>query len=300
MKKIHTGFLLSFDYEKLKKSIPPVYKDSDRLFIAIDKDFLTWSGNKFDVNDSFFEWLKEFDKDNKIELYYDAFYVKGLTGIQMDTRERHMLSKKMGIGNWLIQVDSDEYILNFKDFVESLKKLNHFLDNPEEDPIQVSGYHIDVYKYLDDGILYVENMCKFLLATNYPNYKLARQTRERIIYVNTIALHESLSRSEEELEYKLNNWSHREDINSDFLTKWKKADKHNFKDIKDVFYLNPKQWETINYAATKDFTEITKYFEANPKMKISRGYIIRKNLGQWFKHLGLFKSKKKTYFEPYF
>ena len=68
MKKIHVGFLLSYDYEKLKNSIPPVYKTADSIFIAIDKDYRTWSGQKFEVDDSFFEWLMNFDVENKITL----------------------------------------------------------------------------------------------------------------------------------------------------------------------------------------------------------------------------------------
>ena len=34
MKKIQVGFLLSYDYEKLKNSIPPVYNSADAIFIA--------------------------------------------------------------------------------------------------------------------------------------------------------------------------------------------------------------------------------------------------------------------------
>lgn len=300
MKKIHVGFLLSYDYEKLKLSIPPVYKEADRIFIAIDENYLTWSGNKFEVAPSFFEWLKEFDIDNKIELYRDNFYVPGLTGIQMDTRERHMLSLKMGIGNWLIQVDSDEYFIDFAGYVKHLRKYDSYLDNPEKHPIQVSGYHIDIYKYLDDGILYVKNTCKVLLATNYPNYKLARQSRERIIYVDSFTFHESLSRSEADLEYKINNWSHREEINPTFLSKWKMANKDNYQDIKDVFYLNPTQWKELGYVPVTKMEDIQNYFEQTGEMKISKFFLLRKNFGQWFKHLKIFKLNKKVEFEKYF
>jgi hypothetical protein len=38
MKKIHIGFLLSYDYELLKFSLPPVYKSADRIFLARDKE----------------------------------------------------------------------------------------------------------------------------------------------------------------------------------------------------------------------------------------------------------------------
>lgn len=300
MKKIHVGFLLSYDYDKLKLSIPPVYAAADRIFLAADENLMTWSGNKFEIDPQFFDWLEQFDTDKKIEIYRDNFYVPGLTGIQMDTRERHLLSLKMGIGNWLVQVDSDEYFLDFEKYVKELRKYDSYLDNPQDHPIQISGYHIDIYKYLDDGILYVKNTCKVLLATNYPNYKYARQTRERIIYVDAFTLHESLSRSVEELEYKLKNWSHREDVNPTFLEKWKSASKDNYKDIKDVFYLDATQWKELGYIPTKDPIEIREYFDKMEEMKISKSFLMKKNFGQWFKHLRIFKLHKKVAFEKYF
>ena len=246
MKKIHVGFLLSYDYDKLKLSIPPVYNDADRIFIAVDENLTTWSGNKFEIDPHFFDWLEKFDVDKKIEIYRDNFYVPELTGIQMDTRERYMLGIKMMIGNWIIQIDSDEIFVDFEDFVKKLRKYDSYLDNPKKKRVLIAGFHINIYKYLEDSMLYVNNATKFYVATNYPNYKLAKNTKERIIYINSYVLHEGLSRSEEELEYKLNNWSHREDVNTSFLTKWKMANKDNYKDIKDVFYLNPKTWKSLS------------------------------------------------------
>jgi len=300
MKKIHVGFLFSYDYDKLKLSIPPVYEHADRIFIAMDENGSTWSGNKFEVDPAFFTWLEQFDVDNKIEIYRDNFYVPSLTAIQMDTRERHMLSLKMGIGNWLVQIDSDEYFLDFGKYVKSLRKYDHYLNNPQAHPVQISGYHIDIYKYVDDGILYVKNTCKALYATNYPNYKLARQTRERIIYVPSFTLHESLSRSEKDLEYKINNWGHRDEVNPVFLDKWKRANKDNYQEIKDVFYLNPTQWKELGYVAATSLPEIQKHFEARADMQFSKFYLWKKNFGQWFKHLKLFKPNKKATFEKYF
>ena len=300
MKKIHVGFLLSYDYDKLKLSIPPVYVSADRIFIAIDENLTTWSGNKFEIEPQFFDWLEKFDVDKKIEIYRNNFYIPGLTGIQMDTRERHLLSVKMGIGNWLVQVDSDEYFLDFAKYVKELRKHDSYLDNPQDHPVQISGYHIDIYKYLDDGLLYVKNTSKVLLATNYPNYKLARQTRERIIYVDAFTLHESLSRSLDDLEYKLKNWSHREDVNPTFLEKWKSANKDNYNEIKDVFYLDPTQWTELGFVPATNTVDIRSYFESKNEMKFSKMYLFKKNFGQWFKHLKIFKLNKKTTFEEYF
>lgn len=300
MKKIHVGFLLSYDYEKLKLSIPPVYNAADKIFIAEDINKTTWTGNKFIVEDSFYTWLKEIDVANKIEFYRDNFYVPELTGIQNDTRERHMLSKRMGIGNWLVQVDSDEYFLDFGDFVKQLRKYDSYLDNPEKNPIQVSGFHVDIYKYVEEGLLYVKDTCKVLVATNYPNYKLARQSRERVIYVNSLIFHESLARTEEELEFKLKNWGHSHELNNEFMTKWKKANKENYNEIKDVFYLNPKQWSSIGYINTKNIEELKNHLDEIEIKKITPFFILSKNFGQWFKHLTLFKKKKQPKFESYF
>ena len=298
MKKIHVGFLLSYDYEKLKLSIPSVYRSADRIFIAEDINKNTWTGNKFSVDDDFYEWLEKFDVDNKIEIYRDNFYVPHLTGIQNDTRERHLLSLKMGIGNWLIQVDSDEYFLDFDNFVKQLRKYDSYLENPKENPIQISGFHVDIYKYLDDGLLYVKDTCKVLVATNYPNYKLARQSRERVIYVNSLIFHESLARTEKELEFKFINWGHSHELINEFMSKWKRANKDNYNEIKDVFYLNPKQWSSIGYINTKNIEELKNHLNEIEIRKITAFFIFSKNFGQWFKHL--FKKKKQPEFEKYF
>ena len=43
MKKMHVGFLLSYDYELLKYSLPPVYQFADRIYLAKDKNNKTLS-----------------------------------------------------------------------------------------------------------------------------------------------------------------------------------------------------------------------------------------------------------------
>ncbi|BCY28677.1 hypothetical protein [Flavobacterium okayamense] len=285
MKKIHVGFLLSYDYELLKHAIPPVYEASDRIFIAIDENLITWSGNKFEVSPSFFEWLKEFDKDNKIELYYDNFYVPSLTTTQMDTRERKMLSDKMGIGNWLIQVDSDEYFIDFEGFVKQLRKYDHYLDNPEKNKIQIAAFWIIIYKYTDKGILYVDKPMKSIFATNYPNYKAFRRTNERVIYLDSLVLHESVARSEEQLRYKLKNWSHNTHVNDSFLDKWLKVDENNYKEFQDFYYIEPDRWKTLDYFPTKDIQEINELSKKSKKLKLTKTFLFFKNFGQWFKFL---------------
>src|SRR5690554_249723 len=287
MKKIHVGFLLSYDYENLKKAIPPVYEGADAIFIAEDKEYRTWSGEKFEVSSSFYDWLKEFDTENKIQIYKDDFYLPELTAIENDTRERTMLSEKMSVGNWLVQVDADEYFIDFNGFVKNLRKYDHFLDNPEKTPVQIAGFLINMFKYTEEGLLYVNTPTKVLLATNYPRYTFARQTRKRIIYVDSLLMHECVSRSEEELIQKFSNWGHKTDFDmAEYLEKWRSVNKDNYKDMTDFFYLSGGEgWKSMAYIDTKDLDEIKKRINNIPEMHPTSWFLFRKNLGQYFKHL---------------
>jgi hypothetical protein len=300
MKKIHVGFLMSYDYEKLKLSLPPVYKDADAIFIATDIKQRTWAGNTFEISADFYEWLERFDTDKKIIFYKDDFYIPELTALQNDTRERYMLSLKMGIGNWLIQVDSDEIFINFSAFITDLRKYDSYLDSPHKHPIQIAGFSIIVYKYLEDGLLYVDEPTKVQLATNYPNYKVARKTDERVIYTRHTLLHECLSRSEEELRFKLDNWGHNVDVNEGFLDKWIRVNKDNYKTIRDVYYMEPERWKKLGFFESKDLDEIKELITEKPNLNMSKLYLLSKNFGQWFKHLKLFNWNKKHDFESYF
>ena len=298
MKKIHVGFLLSYDYEKLKYSIPPVYKEADAIFIAMDKEQRTWSGKTFEIDPSFFQWIETFDVDKKITIYKDDFYVPELSAIQNDSRERHLLSLQMGIGNWLVQVDADEIFIDFSKFVNTLRKHDKYLDNPKQKPVQIAGFLINIYKYLEEGILYVDAPTKVLLATNYPNYKVARKSKEQVIYTDNVLLHECLSRTEEELRFKLENWGHNDEINTSFFDKWRRADATNYKEIKDVFYLNPELWKDLGYFPSKDLEAIKELIKTKDNLQMKSSFLFKKNFGQWFKHL--FASKKGREFETYF
>ena len=281
MKKIQVGFLLSYDYEKLKYAIPPVYREADTIFIAMDHKNRTWSGEKFEVEPDFFNWLKEFDVDNKIVIYKDDFYDSSLLAIENDNRERHMLSLKMGIGNWLIHI-----YINFKKFVSDLRKYDSYLDNPKENNIQIAMYSLNLYKYVDNGILFVKTPTKAVVATNYPNYKVARVTRERIVYTQNLLLHESIARDEEELIFKLDNWGHNIEIQDKeaFLYKWRTTNKSNYKERENFFYIEPEKWKHLEFCEGNSIEEIRKNINLEGIMP-SKFFIAKKNFGQYFKHL---------------
>ncbi len=283
--KIQVGYLVSYDYEMLKNSLPSVYDEADTVFLAIDKNRKTWKGESFNIEDSFFEWLTTFDSDNKVELFEENFYVPELSAMECEVRERKMLSEKMGIGNWLIQVDSDEYFVDFKKFIADLRKYDSYLINPEKRPIQIGAFWLNLYKYTTNGILYVDKPHKLVVATNFPNYKWGRQTKQRVIYTNTILLHETLSRTEEGIKFKIENWGHSHEVNNDFLDKWKKVNENNYKEFSNFYYIEPERWKKLGYFPTKTLNEIKQYMGQNSHLRLSKSQLFFKNFGQWFKHL---------------
>lgn len=282
--QIQVGFLISYDYELLKNALPCVYNEATTIFLAIDKDRKTWNGASFSIDDSFFTWIKEVDVQNKVVIYEDTFYVENLTTMECEVRERKMLSEKMGIGNWLIQLDADEYFLNFKKFVSDIRKYDSYLKKDKAQEIQIAAYLVNIYKFVEDGFLYVNEPTRCLTATNIPNYKVGRNTRKRIIYTNNLILHETLSRSEKELEVKFKNWGHKNELNPHFLDKWKSATKDNYKQLQDVFYIEPEKWKTLDYVAGKNMEEVSLNFKSAEFLPTSF-FIWKKNFGQWFKFL---------------
>ncbi|MFQ6603590.1 hypothetical protein [Flavobacterium sp. C3NV] len=288
--KIQVGYLVSYDYELLKNSIPTIYSEADNVFLAIDSNRKTWKGQDIEIKDDFFKWIKDFDTQNKIVIFEEEFYISGFTAMECEIRERKMLAHKMGIGNWLIQLDSDEYFYDFSKFVSFLKRKNSLLVNPENKIVQICGFKINLYKYVDEGVLFVDKLDKFMIATNYPNYKIGRHAKCRSIYTDSVALHDCLSRSREDLVQKIENWGHNEEINkSEFMQKWDSVSNSNYKQFQGFFYLDPMHWKSLEFMKGNSLKELLDNFKSSNKIHIGKFFLIRKNFGQWFKFL----TKKK-------
>ncbi|WP_157811500.1 hypothetical protein [Lacinutrix sp. Bg11-31] len=279
--KINVGFLVAYDYELLKISIPLVYEHTNAITLALDINRQTWSGNTFKVDPNFFNWVKEFDTDNKITIYEDDFYDASLNAMENDTRERNMLAEQMGDGI-CIQIDADEYFVDFKGFTEHLRKNKKKLTGKKA--IQICSFMVDVYKVLEDGILYCPTYTNYYLGTTKANYTRARKNKnQEKWYVPFISIHQSWSRDEKELKFKLDNWGHNIDFDVDsFFEFWKSINKGNYKDHKDFHPFDKKEWPTLEYIEGKDFNEIIENFKDK---KVSKSFIFGKNSAQKAKFL---------------
>lgn len=240
---IKVGTLVSYDYHYLKNALPIIYPYADSITLALDKNRQTWSGETFDIPTSFFDWIKEFDIDKKIHIYEDVFYVSELSSIECDTRERNLLAKAMGEGGWHLQIDSDEYFIDFAGFVNYL----HQLDFTKRTSVYAEW--ITLYKKDETGFFYIDGSEVFPVATNQPDYIMARKlSYSDAVYTNFKVLHQSWARGDDEILFKLKNWGHKTDFNVDsYYSFWKSIDRYTYKYIRSFHPLDGWLWPSLEY-----------------------------------------------------
>jgi hypothetical protein len=245
MKVIKVGILISYDYEFVKTLLPIIYDHIEEIYFAVDVDRLTWSGEKFEITEDFWAWVSEFDVAKKVTIYEDHFYVSGLTAIQCDTRERNMLSEKMGPCDWYIQIDSDEYFVDFGAFISKLHSFE------AKGPTTIACSVATLYKEVDRGFLVVAESNEMLnFATNNPVYDAARNNDSGnvLVHWDDLVLHQSWARTPEDIYLKLHNWGHKDDFPVEsFYNLWKALDANNAHAISNFHPLEGAAWRKLRY-----------------------------------------------------
>jgi hypothetical protein len=132
MTEIKIIFLLAYDFELVKLSLPCVYNHADKILFSIDINRTSFAGNKYYFDENFINWIKEYDTESKITIYEDNFYQSNLTVMECETRQRQMSADYLGEGGWTIQLDVDEYFINFKSFVTFLETKSNYLIDPKK------------------------------------------------------------------------------------------------------------------------------------------------------------------------
>jgi hypothetical protein len=261
---IKVGYLVSYDYNMLLTSIKQLYDYVDGIFIAIDRDRKTWSGNDFEIPQSFFDEVKSIDSKNKIEFYFDNFYISELSPIECETRERNMLLKRMGKG-WLIQLDVDEYVYDFSKVAKYLKKYWYLTLFPKLTPIVFRGKLITLFRQLIDGYLYIENNERFSFITNQSNYTYTRNNHTvKNHYTNINVIHQSWARTEDEIQMKILNWGHRDDFDTQkYFEFWKNLSSSNYMNYENVHPIVPEVWDKLYFLPSASIDEFISKYESN-------------------------------------
>lgn len=275
MTLIKVGFLVSYDWYLLRNALPLIYAEADVVYLALDKKRLTWAGNTFNFDDeAFYKMIGSIDTDKKIKVYEDDFFMKNLTPMQCEVRERNLLAQQMGEGGWHIQLDADEYFLNFKGFIEYLK------NKPiHQKPINICVAWLNLFKKISEGYLYIQNKHLELIqiATNTPIYEHGR----RNYFFNHISpffiLHDTWARSEEEVWQKVSNWGHKDDFDIvKYFNFWKALDEKNYKQIIDFHPISPSVWGSLDFVKGQSVEQIVEKFTKN-KFPLSKFELFLKN-----------------------
>jgi hypothetical protein len=265
MNVIKVGFCVSYDWELLRHSLPRVYKQADIICLAIDKDRHTWSCNPYQFdNGSFIKFLSDIDVDNKIDLYEDDFSLSTLDARGNCNRHRQLIADRMGKGGWHIQIDCDEYFLDFSSFVEDLLALKPWPSGNEK-PLNVHPNLITLFKKVDEGYLLIDSGDDFEtapFATNVPKYERARHNGHFNVYTDCFVLHESWARTEEDLRFKIANWGHSaEELDSkkrqeSYINLWKALDRYNYSYLYNFHPAKPEVWAKLRFMPGDSVAEL--------------------------------------------
>lgn len=247
---IKVSYLLSYDYMYFLTSVKQLYNDVDKIIVAIDKDYKTWSGNTFEIPNSFFEEVKAFDSRNIIEFYFEKFYIEGLSPINCESRERNMVLKKLGRG-WKIQLDVDEYIYEFKEIKKYLDKYWYLTLFPKFTPVCIQGILVTLYKEFPEGYLFINNGELFSFITNQ-KFNIHTRWNDKVRNHNACirVIHQSWARPANEIEKKIKNWGHKDDFEIDkYFDFWKKIDIINYINYINIHPIVPEVWNKLNFVS---------------------------------------------------
>jgi hypothetical protein len=243
---IKVGYCVAYDWEFLNYSLPQVYQHADVICLSIDRNRQSWSGKPFSWDeDGFRKMVATVDVAGKIRVYEDDFYNPELLPMQNEVAQRNKIAAFLGDGGWHIQLDADEYFVDFKSFVDFLNTLK------TDRKINVNCPMINLYKQVPEGMLWIKpghfsEIEYFPIATRHPEYEFGRRNGHFNILTNFPILHQSWARSEDEMWEKLNNWGHSKDFDvQKYFGLWKNASARNFNTYKNFHHLRGEEWPSL-------------------------------------------------------
>lgn len=243
---------IAYDYKFSYAAIMSYYDIADEIILAIDEDRISWAGKKYEFNENEFkEKIKDIDKDKKIKIIESNFHQN--IPIQNDTQERNFISK-LCTGDYIIGIDSDEILLNSKEFLS-------WLNNQENLKSDILCTWYTVYKSFGERFLITEPNETTIIGTNLKGYynKCRFTSRNSAIFKPLLSplkvLHFSWGRNKEDFVKKLKNWSHTGDFNIDkYITIWDEINLKNYKRHSNLHPLAVKDfWKYLRETNLEEF-----------------------------------------------
>jgi hypothetical protein len=254
---VKLGICVAYDWEFLKHSLPAIYNHVDSICLSVDANCKSWNGNPFHVdNGGLKNFVDSIDRDKKIKILQESFYSSDRTPINNECYQRKRMAEVLGEADWIIQIDTDEILMNPKDFINELKKYKTY-----KRPVNIHGVWINLIKQTETGFIY--SVLKTPpLATNRPDYNYGRTNGHFNIYTNSFIAHITWARPEEEVRYKLQNWGHSHEFNGlSFFKIWQALDDFNWRYIKGFHPMNKDDVGELYFSEAVTIEELIRTFK---------------------------------------
>lgn len=237
---------IAYDYRYAFAAIKAYYPIADEILLGLDNERITWSGKPFDFDAAEFERFLAIIDTRKIVTICEGNFHRFEKPIDNDTAERNALSLMAQPGNWILQIDSDEVLLNAPEFKKYLEETN------PEDKLVIARL-LNVFKTFPspegDKILLIEppRECAFVGTKLQGNYHIVRYTGQDGANSPGIFLHFCWGRTPAELRQKCENWGHSQDFDVEkYLAFWDSITLDNWQGPKDFHPLDPKMWARLS------------------------------------------------------
>jgi hypothetical protein len=297
MKKeqIKVGYCIAYDWYLLEYSLPLIYNEADFICLSIDLNRVSWSGNKFEFDkDAFLSWIRKIDNSGKIHIYQDNFYLPELSPMQNEVRQRNKIAEFMESGGWHIQLDTDEYFLNFDKFVTFLQQSKF------KKPVNICCPWITLFKKISSGYLMIhsdyDKKQEFVaVATNAPLYEFGRWNGYFKIKTNFAILHQSWARTNNEILDKIKNWGHKNDFDTmKYYQKWEQLNEFNYQSFTNFHPIIPKTWERLSLLKSPGIPELISELKTRPPFHLSKAYLGKENSIWYSRFKSLLSKFSKT------
>ena len=237
--------LAAYDYRYLMTSIGTYYPMADEILIGLDKDRISYSHKPFAFDDAeFFRMIKAVDRDDKIRVVEDNFHVCD-TPMRNETYERNALSGLCRDGNWIVQIDADEYMVNGDEFYL-------YMQEHDAEDVLVQANWVTVFKSFPERCLVIDTFQAFdgviPFATKRKRaYWEARNILDQPLSRSPLVLvHYAWGRTRDELHQKLTHWSHSQDFDTDrYLALWDSVTLENYGQFKDFHPIYGPYWRAL-------------------------------------------------------
>lgn len=267
--------LIAYDAHLLPSSIKSYYPFVDEIVLGLDKDRISWSGNKFSFDESkLLKELKNIDIKKKIHIVEENFH-GSKTPIENDNFERNFLKSHCS-HDWIFSFDADEVLVNPKEFfIDFLPICERYYKTTELiftwflpfKKLKMKNPH--THELLDhtlmicnnDGTFYKGDQQGFACNKDATfTYCRWTDTKKKIL-TNLSIMHYSFCRNESEVSLKLNNYGHSSDKNDDpFFHNWKLVNETNYTQLKNfkTHQYGGGQWEKLVPVPDKELMEFAK------------------------------------------